>query len=294
MGYRVILALLEGSHDVAFIYRILKENGFETTTKKIKELPKPLDNYLSNSEQFLAASFKEMKIGAVNLSSFPSEVLEKDRNTVVLFSTGGVTRSEIRKEIIKYFNAVKGPGNSGSAHIDKELSISILYLLDAEKEGIKFRLNAIAKEINEIMKVEGKKIEFMENTEYRKINDLYFGAYVFTKPDNNTGRLEDTLLPLMEKDNKDIFDDASAFLGKINEYSLFKDKTNNQDVKFITHVDGQKFDYEKSLMGTVGQLQTSGKSNIQTIREGSFLTSNKILNDPVCKEIAEFFNKSLL
>lgn len=90
MGYKVILALLEGPHDVAFVYRILKENGFNTTKKLIKDLPSPLDKYLSNPRQFLSATFENLKIGTVRLSSFPMEVLEKGQNTILLFPTGGV------------------------------------------------------------------------------------------------------------------------------------------------------------------------------------------------------------
>ena len=58
MKYKVILALLEGPHDVAFVYRILKEIGFKSTKKIIKDLPSPLNLYLSNPRQFQSATDK--------------------------------------------------------------------------------------------------------------------------------------------------------------------------------------------------------------------------------------------
>lgn len=293
MAYKVILALLEGSHDVAFVYRILKEIGFETTKKIIKDLPSPLNLYLSNPRQFLNTSFEDMKIGSVRLSSFPMEVLEKEQNTILLFPSGGVSQSEIRKKIITQFNAIKEVGNIGSADNEKELSISILYLLDAESQGLTFRLNAIANEIKEAMGILEETLEFT-NASFFKIDDIDFGVYVFTEPGIETGRLEDILLPLMKQNNNDIFDDANDFLTKVNEYQLFKEKTNNTDVKLISKVDRQKFNYEKSLISVAGQLQTSGKSNVQVIRESSFLSTDKILNDPNCIAIAKFIENSLI
>jgi hypothetical protein len=293
MEYKVILALLEGPHDVAFVYRILKEIGFTSTSKIIKDLPSPLNLYLSNPRKFQSASFEDMKIGSVQQSFFPREVLEREQNTILLFSSGGVGQSEIRKKIITQFNAIKEVGKAGSADNEKDLSISILYLLDAETQGLTFRLNAISNEIKVAMEKPEETLVFT-NGSYSKVDDIDFGVYVFTEPGKETGRLEDILLPLMKKNNDDIFDDAAAFLSKVNDYDLFKGKTNNADVKLITRVDGEKFNYEKSLVGTVGQLQTSGKSNVQVIREGSYLTTEKILQDDNCKAIAEFISKSLL
>jgi len=293
MGYKVILTLLEGSHDVAFVYRILKENGFNTTKKLIKDLPSPLDQYLSNPKQFLSTSFENLKIGAVRLSSFPMEVLEKDQNTILLFPTGGVTQSDVRKKIIRQFNAIKEVGNVGSADNEKDLSISILYLLDAETQGLSVRLNAITTEIKEAMGIAEQPLVFT-NASFSKVDDIDFGVYVFTEPGKETGRLEDILLPLMKQNNDAIFDDADVFLTKVNEYELFKGKTNHKDVKLITRVDDQKFNYEKSIISTAGQLQKSGSPNTQVIRESSFLSTDKILQDDNCKAIAEFIDKSLL
>lgn len=293
MGYRVILALLEGPHDAAFIYRILKENGFTTTSKKIKDLPSPLNLYLSNPNSFKSASIEDMKIGTVQQSFFPKEILEKGENTVVLFSSGGVTKTEVRKKIITQFNAVKVANNIYAADKEENLSISILFLLDAEEDGLTYRLNGMSQEIETAMNLPKASIH-LTNGGFTKVDDIEFGAYVFTKPETDKGRLEDILLPLMIETNEPIFDDASQFISKINEYSLFKGKTNNADVKQITKVDKQDFNFEKSLISTAGQLQTSGKSNVQVIREGSYLNKEKILNNEHCKLIVKFIEDSLL
>ena len=293
MGYRIILTLLEGPHDTAFVYRILKENGFTTTKKIIKDLPSPLNLYLINPRAFQSSSIESMKIGAVQQSSFPREVLEKGNNTVVLFSTGGVSKADVRKKIITQFNAIKIANNAAAADIEKELSISILVLLDAETEGLDNRLISIATEIKHAMNLEAEPLT-INNGKYYKLDDINFGAFVFTKPGDTKGRLEDTLLPLMRDKNEKIFEDAEGFISQVNQYDLFKNKTNNTDPKLITKVDGQDFDFEKSLVSAAGQLQTSGKSNVQVIRESSFLTNQKILGDNHCKQIAKFFDDGLL
>jgi len=293
MGYKVILTLLEGPHDAAFISRILKENGFTTTKKIIKDLPSPLNLYLSNPKSFQSALVEDMKIGTVQQSFFPKEVLEKGDNTVVLFSTGGVTKTEVRNKIITQFNAVKVAENSGEANNEKGLSISVLFLLDAEEEGLAIRLAAIAKEISDAMNVE-LAAATITNGGFVKIDDIDFGAFVFTKPATEKGRLEDVLLPLMQQANEPVFEDATTFLSKINSYALFTGKTNNADVKQITKVDKQDFNFEKSLISTAGQLQTSGKSNVQVIRESSYLTKDKILANDQCKLIAKFFEDTLI
>lgn len=289
MGHKVILTLLEGPHDVSFIYRILKVNGFISTKKIIKDLPSPLNLYLSNPKSFQSVSVDEMKIGTVQQSFFPKEILEKGENTVVLFSTGGVTKSEVRKKIITQFYAVKDIENSKSAI--NELSISILFLLDAEEDGLQARINGISKEICDAMNINSD-IK-LTNASFIRIDNIDFGAYVFAKNDVETGRLEDILLPLMMKDNESIFDDATIFLSKINNYPLFSGRTNNTDVKQITKVVKQDFNFEKSLISTAGQLQTSGKSNVQVIRESSYLNDEKLLNDIQCKRIAKFFEECL-
>lgn len=293
MGYKVILTLLEGSHDTAFIYRVLKCNGFTSTKKIIKDLPHPLNLYLSNPKSFQAASVEDMKIGTVQQSFFPKEILEKGDNTVVLFSTGGVTKADVRIKIISQFNAVKYAVNANSKNSDENISISILFLLDAEEEGLKTRLTSISKEIEVAMDISGDNVTIL-NGEFVNISDIKFGAYVFTKYGSEKGRLEDVILPLMKQDNEVIFKDAAKFISGVNSYDLFSKKTNHTNVENITKVDKQDFNFEKSLISTVGQLQTSGKSNVQVIRESSYLNSMKILNDDQCKLIATFFENSML
>src|SRR5690606_12745043 len=208
-------------------------------------------------------------------------------------STGGVSQTEIRKKIISQFNAIKTTTDTNAADRERDLSISILFLLDAEEDGIVNRLSSILQEIKTAMGSNDEKLK-IENSDFVTVDDILFGAYVFVKKDTDKGRLEDTLLPLMNENNDEIFKDANTFISNVSTYELFKGKTGDKtDVKEITKVDGQKFDFEKSLVSTVGQLQTSGKSNVQVIRESSYLTTDKILNNQQCKEIAKFFENSL-
>ena len=45
MAQNLLYILTEGSHDAAFIYRILKANGLKREEKKINEYPKYMANF---------------------------------------------------------------------------------------------------------------------------------------------------------------------------------------------------------------------------------------------------------
>ena len=47
MAQNIVVILTEGDHDAAFLYRILKANGFVKYSKLIKDFPVPLNNLLA-------------------------------------------------------------------------------------------------------------------------------------------------------------------------------------------------------------------------------------------------------
>ncbi len=48
MAHNIITILLEGMHDAAFLYKILKANKFNSCNQTIKELPNPIQGLLRN------------------------------------------------------------------------------------------------------------------------------------------------------------------------------------------------------------------------------------------------------
>ncbi len=106
--------------------------------------------------------------------------------------------------------------------------------------------------------------------------------------------LEDVMLPLMKQDNDDIFDAAETFLKIINTCALFKDKLKSDKDGHLKKVNNIKYTHSKSLIGTIGQLQKSGKSNTVCISDADYLTDKKILNNDTCKEIVELLKQVLI
>ena len=45
---KILFALCEGPHDVAFLYRILQVNGLQKYSKPIGEFPAPLNKYFAS------------------------------------------------------------------------------------------------------------------------------------------------------------------------------------------------------------------------------------------------------
>ena len=72
----------------------------------------------------------------------------------------------------------------------------------------------------------------------------------------------------------------------------FKNKQKDGDI--LKKVNKQKYTHRKSLIGTVGQLQKSGKSNTVCISDADFLNNDKVLANDTCKEIVELIKQVMI
>jgi len=77
------------------------------------------------------------------------------------------------------------------------------------------------------------------------------------------------------------------------ETALFGGKI-EYDGKTKKKVNGKKYNHKKSLLGTVGQLQMSGKSNTVCISDADYITDEKIKSDDTCNEILSFIGKVMV
>jgi hypothetical protein len=158
--------------------------------------------------------------------------------------------------------------------------LSALYFLDADKIGVRERLSEVSSEVKVVIpEIEdnfitenGMRISLFEGK-------LKVGAFIFSKDGEETGKLEDILVPLMKQENEEIFENAEGFIDRHFEESRCR---------------GKKFDKGKSVIGTVGQLQKSGGSNVVCIDQTDYLTIEKILNNDQCKAIIAFFDKFII
>lgn len=291
MAQNIIFVLTEGDHDSAFIYRILKSNSFTTYKKIIREFPPPLDKFLMSD--ILNVTISEVKIQEAKTRFLPNYVLESGNNIIMLYSLGGESKDVNRISLIKTVNAFN-VGDEDAIQALKDTKISFLYFFDADNAGVKQRIEQIKDELSVAFTPEKIPTEFISSTIYL-IDDIYVGAYIFTEEDKDTGLLEDILIPLMKENNDDIFKEADAFLNIHERTVLFKGKVISDPITgIIKKVNNQKFSYKKSLVGTVGQLQKSGKSNTVCISDSDYLDDAKIKTNTTCVEIHKFIQQVMI
>lgn len=289
MAQNIIILLTEGDHDAAFLYRILKANGFAKYSNVIKNFPPPLNELLL--EDILNVSIPEVNLQSARTRFLPSNVVTEGINTILIYALQGESRTDNRVKLIDAFNSFNTK-NTRQIQVLKDTTISMLYFLDADNLGI----NARIKQINDELTVAFPGVEFdkiTDNASLKMVDDILIGAYIFTESGKETGKLEDILIPMMEDGNEDIFKEAKVFLSIHESTNLYKGKVELNEDKSIKKVFGDRYHPKKSLIGTIGQLHKSGKSNTVCISDSYYLTDAKIIADAACKSIVEFLRKAM-
>lgn len=294
MANNIITCLLEGPHDAAFLYKILKSHDFKDYKGQIKELPQPIYGLLSNPKYFSNVKIEEMTVEFANKRIYPCDILVDDKSTnyILLYPLLGTSNTHLREKIINTFDDVIITGDEFAADFSNDNTFSIAYFLDADQVGVAKTVESVNKEISTFfpkIKFNG----FKKNKEVTKIGDLEIGLYIITEYQKETGKLEDVLIPIMRENNEDIFEHAEAFLSIHDQTKLFKDKLKRKDDGTIYKVNDIKYDHKKSLVGTIGQLQKSGMTNTVCIKQADYLTNEKIKLDHSCNDILSFV-KSLI
>lgn len=299
MATQILTILCEGPHDVAFVIRILKVNGFKSNENtKIGEYPKPFDQFLVNEAS--KTDVEQLNLTEVRRNLLPSNVLKKDEVFIFLYSLEGDGKREPRIRILKELRSfITEEGEY--ERMPKDTNLSLLYFFDADDKGVNNRLSDINAEVREALP-EIAVDPFQRNGDSFMVTKLKIGAFIFTNDTNDKGTLEDVLLPLMIEDNQVIFDAATAFLkSQFDDSRLFPLKLKIDAVTSTISEsrsskagDKANFDDKKSLIGTIGQLQRSGKSNVVCISDCDFLSLDKIIKNVKCQEITTFFNHFIL
>lgn len=292
MATQIITVLCEGPHDVAFITKILKTTGFKSDEgTKLSKYPSPIN-------QLLTKEVTKTNIGELNLQTarkvfLPSKALKRGNIHIFLYEMGGDSKilsnsPPLLREFISFIPKEEG----GLTVLPSGTELSLLYFLDADDKGILKRIEELNKVIYENFKEE----PFKKHTDFPVFNGIKLGAFVFTGSDNNTGKLEDILIPLMTEDNESIFQEAESYLSKhFKEERLFPLKLSiNHEGKMYeerSKVDKLTYYTLKSRIGVVGQLQKSGSNNVVCIGQTDYLTLEKIQSNGKCQEIIAFFEE---
>lgn len=287
---KILFALCEGPHDVAFLYRILRVNGLKKYSKTISEFPTPLDKYLT--KEAAGENLERLNLEEIRNRRLPSEVLVYDDNALVLlYAIGGDSKADSRKRLIQDIGSMYG-----RILTEKEISTgaaaecSVLYFFDADHKGIDRRLQEVCTELSEILKQEVSLSGVPQ--QYRHANGITYDVHIFAEAEKQTGKLENILLPLMQKDNEEIFMKAEEYV-KLHDPQRLPRLKVKYDNGHLTEVRDNKnkgeYDRDKSIIGVAAQLQNSGATNAVCIKHSDYLNRDKIVSDHSCMEIWHAF-----
>lgn len=292
MSTQIVAVLCEGPHDVAFLNRILKTDGYVQEERvKLGEYPSPID-------QLLIKEARESEVESLNIEELrrkllPSHVLRRENIYLFLYSLGGDTKKNERERLLKSFAAfVPQDGQISVTPTDTQLAV--LYFFDADEQGQAQRREEVNHEVSSVLEVEKNEL-FQAQGETKSVQGLQVGCYIFCELDSDRGKLESIVLPLMQRENESMFEAAGRFLDENHDSTRLKMlKFRVQEGKVIEKLEGKhKYDRSKSIIGTVGQLQVSGATNSVCIGRTDYLTLAKIQADPKCQEIIAFFREAV-
>jgi hypothetical protein len=276
MAAKIGIVLCEGAHDVAFLSTILKSVRFsgKSDTTILSKFPKPMNDYIIN--EIKKSNIEDIKFDQIRNSLIPTATLLREQCHIFLYSLGGDSKKELRQKILKEIIGLipesieEGNGMEEIIKSSDAIKISFIYFFDADNLGVKERINQINQEIEEISGIK----PISEHSTFGEVNGLNVGAFIFTGDDDNTGKLEDILLPMMESGNEGIFNDASTYID--THYDDSRSKKNN-------------YNRDKAKIGIAGQLQKSGMTNAVIISQTDYITPAKIIANNKCQEIIAFF-----
>lgn len=295
MATQIIIALCEGPHDVAFLNKIIKTTGFVSNDKsKLEDYPRPMSDILIS--EATKADVEGLNIQEVRQSLLPAYTLVKEDVHILLYVMGGDGKSEKRKDFAKkILSTIIQPGEIKGGRKTHNVTFGIVYFFDSDDRGIENRVNAIKSELNQVIGLIPDN-ELVNNGSFGLYGGIKLGSYIFSGDNNNTGKLEDILIPIMHENNTEIFEGASKFLNDFHdEERLFPLKLNLSQEQIGEErsqraKDRYKYDRTKSLIGTVGQLQQSGGANTVCIGFTDYLTLNKIQRNQKCQDILQFLD----
>ena len=281
---KAIIALCEGKTDVAFLRQLLLSDDYRDYVEIVSKIRQPLglggnqtgESYFINKLKTYEYDSSELRDRP--LLPFILRRTEGQSDTyVLLYDMNGMDRTQNYREIIDDFDELGNPFKTSTPRVDA----AIAFIYDLDDKTIADRLQHIQETYIDLipeLKDISESIKVTNSKKYKSI-----GYYFLKKEDEEVGNLEDIILPLMRKGNENVFDKAADFLNSNGFIRLKKDKSKNENKT--------QSDFNKSLIGTVGQLEHSGLGNADIIKLTSMLNKDKFNNSQQCQAIIKFFSE---
>lgn len=267
---KLVVVLCEGAHDVSFLSRVLITTDFSICSTKIKKMPPKLGSLIKGKLEKLNIddlAFQDIR------PEVPSIIMTKDGDDlyVAIHAVGGKDNTEAAKKIIAGYNLLL-PESDHHAEARLVEYLAFVHIIDANGAEIGDNVEIFIKVFKDICRdIREKEIGHKAIVRYRR--GAGFGCFIISA-DGQKGKLEDIMIPLMERGNEKIFAGARQYL----------------DEHCKTGSKAPKVDKDKALIGITGQLCEPGCSNAVIIKDSPYLTREKIDADEKCREIKQFFS----
>lgn len=269
----VKIVMCEGPHDTAFVSRILRVMGCGNDKTQIGGFPDYLTRFLKKQYTPDVETYPIYDVRGKTIT--PNYGLNyKDEVLFLLYSMGGDSKKNNRHKIVSYFLSLFKTEMATPINLGFELHF--IFEFDADMGGRDKRVEKLNSEIRELL----PDFPGVGHREYCNYGNITLGAYIFSAPESDKGKLEDIMLPMMREDNEDVFDDIEQVVGKRESYSLYQ--------KHKKKMDDDKWEKDKAMIGMAGQLNKYGNGNAVIIEQSCLITNEQIAVNKSCREIGEY------
>lgn len=271
MAQQLISIACEGPHDVAFLNRLLKAQGFRTHERtKIGDYPPPIGSFFENSVR--RTDFQQLNFAEARHVPLPSHALIRDSTFVFLHSLGGDSKKDDRISLLSELGTFVQADENEIPVCPTDTSLSVIFLFDADEVGVSARVKQVKNEVAEAFGVDAGQVDLSENGAFCEVNRLRVGCFILADEEEENGKLEHLLVPLMREKNEAIFEAAERFLDDFFEQERTKFLRIREEDGTLVEKRGSSRDFDrmKSIIGIVAQLQISGKPNAACINRTDY------------------------
>ena len=299
---KIVIALCEGPHDTAFLYRVLRSDCYRLFSDEIDKLPNVVTQFIKQGYRKID-TLESLKLDALRNYNIPNKILYKGHTLVLLYAMGGDSeKMENSKRLalineytstlmssnddVKEFNPFDEDGFSTN-----QVEYSFLFFYDADEDASKQ-----IKKSNDYLK-ELEIEEKLTHNQYIRNENINYGCFIFSE-DGTKGALENIMFKVIEiEENKTLLDDAKKYFEHIQDNRYKRKRSINysgdNSCEEVSKKKKQAKVYEKkSILGIMGQLQNSGSSNVVTIEHSDYIKLEKGSIPTSIQEIIEFFAKA--
>jgi hypothetical protein len=280
---KTTLIFCEGPHDVSFVQKTLKYFWeFEKVEWNFSEYPAPFNLFFKNNIEKYAS--QDLNLDMAHKFFLPDRVMIKGAQVVMVFNLGGKDRIDKVKTLISGLNPLLKNSSvfpQGAMFIASDLHY--LFLFDADDKGAESIRDKIKQELSAI-----DDLNWLTGTWITEpLNN--FAAHIGNKAiyiwgnDIGYGTIEDIILPIVETNNKELFQKVSEFIN-----SNFRwDVTNENKKKSVAETAKMK----KAIITSAGQRKKPGSSMAVVIDQSGLIERDTFISNENVKKFAKFLSE---